>query len=295
MAKKRSLIQRMPLGPVIAAMFGLGAVALVAATPQWLFESTVASSGIGKVLSVAQPPLGIKARLLAIFFALAVAALIGWVVGSAVERLLFGPSAPKPVVEHDDDDDDALDLGHYAQPLPAAQRPRGPIFADRELGAPLMSDEALATGALLAEPFPPFDPAPFLDEPAEDPLFAEPMDEAAAPPRFADLVEPEPVAFEPDVATDPVLQAPLVIEEFDVPVAAEEPEILPGESSIDALIRRLEAGLARRAGPQPPTPGAPAVAPAAAEPRDWLIRDRDASSFDEDTTRALGTLRRMAG
>lgn len=269
MAKKRSLIQRLPLGPIFAAMFGAAAIVLVAATPDWLFEATVVSSRIGDVLSVAQPPLGIKARLLAIFVAFAGAALIGWLAGYGVERLLSEPRAPKPVAE-----EDALDLSDFAVELPSIAAPRRPIFADRELGAPLMSDEALTTGAVFAEPFPAFDPSLFEDEPIDDPLFADKVSEPFG---------------------DTTLQAPLAIEEFDVPPTPEEPETLPGESSIDALIRRLEAGMARRAGPQPPHPGAPAVAVPVASHRDWMVREPDAASFDEDATRALSTLRRMAG
>ncbi len=283
MAKKRSLIQRLPLAPVFGAMLGSAAAILVAATPQWLFDATVVSSGIGDVLSVAQPPLGIKARLLAILVAFAGAALFGWLVGRAVERFLSGPRAPITVAE-----DDALDLSEFVVEAPAVARPRRPISADRELGAPLMSDEALATGAAFAEPLPAFDPTLFEDEPTEDPLFASVADTPEIP-------EAEVVTSGPEMADDTALQAPLAIEEFDIPPASDESDILPGESSIVALIRRLEVGMAKRNRPQPPHPGAPAAAEPVASHTDWMVRQSDAASFDEDATRALGTLRRMAG
>lgn len=284
MAKKRSLIQRLPLAPVFGAMLGSAAVILVAATPQWLFDAMVASSGIGEVLSVAQPPLGMKARLLAIFVAFAGAALFGWLAGRGVERFLFGPRAPKIVVE----EDETLDLSQFVSEAPVIATPRRPIFADRELGAPLMSDEALTTGAVFAEPFPAFDPTLFEEESTEDPLFA-PVAETS------EIPEAEVVAFDSDVAADPALQAPIAIEEFDLQTATDDPDAVPGESSIAALIRRLEAGMAKRNRPQPPQPGAPAANIPTASHTDWMVRQSDAASFDEDATRALGTLRRMAG
>jgi hypothetical protein len=284
MAKKRSLIQRLPLAPVFGAMLGSAAAILVASTPQWLFDATVTSSGIGDVLSVAQPPLGIKARIIAIFLAFAGAALLGWLAGLGVERFLSGPRTPKAVAE----DEDSLDLSEFVAQAPPVAAPRRPIFADRELGAPLMSDEALATGAVFAEPFPAFDPTLFEEEPKEDPLFAS----VATMP---EIPEAEVVTFAPEMADDPALQAPLAVEEFDVQTAADDPDAVPGESSIAALIRRLEAGLARRNRPQPPQPGAPAAAEPMASHSDWMVRQSDAASFDEDETRALRTLRRMAG
>jgi hypothetical protein len=283
MAKKRSLIQRLPLAPVFGAMLGSAAAILVAATPQWLFDATVVSSGIGDVLSVAQPPLGIKARLLAILVAFAGAALFGWLVGRAVERFLSGPRTTSVVVA-----DETLDLSEFAAEVPPVAAPRRPIFADRELGAPLMSDEALATGAVFAEPFPAFDPTLFEDEPQGDPLFAPTVD-------GNDIPEAEVVAFDSDVADDPALQAPIAIEEFDVEAVINDSDAVPGESSIAALIRRLEAGMAKRNRPEPPQPGAPAAAEPVASHTDWMVRQSDAASFDEDETRALGTLRRMAG
>ncbi len=281
MAKKRSLIQQLPLAPIFGVMFGAAAATLVAATPQWLFDATVASSGLGDVLSVARPPLGIKARLLAIFVAFVAAALFGWLTGRGVERLVSGPRAPRVV-----EDDDTLDLAAFVADVPAASGRRRPIFADRELGAPLMSDAALTTAAAYTEPFPAFDPTLFEENPVEDEVFAL---------KVRDNVPPavEEAALE---LPDEVLQAPLAIEEFDVPPAPEEPELLPDETAIDALIRRLEAGLARRGAPPPPNPGTSAVVAAPiANPRDWMVRETDADAFDEDTTRALRTLRRMAG
>ena len=252
MPKARSFVKTIPIAPMLAAMFGIAAAALVATTPQWLFENTVASMGLGDFLSVAKPPLGLKARLLAIFFAFAVSALVAWIVGRVVERFIDGPTK-RPAWGEDE-----LDLEPYVDAaLPAR---RAPISAERELGAPLMSDEALATAAPLV------------------------------------LEAPEPV---PEIAEeapeDPVLAAPLSAEEFDLPPLDATLPPVDGETSIDALIRRLEAGLARRDGPRPPDPAAPLAVVPTAPPHEWMVpRDVPRDTLDEDTSRALGTLRRMA-
>lgn len=304
MAKKRNLLQRIPLAPVFAVLFGGAAAFLVAATPAWLFEQTVASSGLANVVSVAVPPLGIKARLLAIFAAFVFTGAAIWVVSAVVERLIAGPK-PKPV--RDDEDDDVFDLDGFAVP---ESTPRRPIFADRELGAPLMSDAALETARRDAAPDEPgHRDADVLElvTPVAEPVAPEP---AIAAPAVASPVawmpEPAPIAagrpslfsetpFEP-VAEAPELAEPLVVEEFSLPEPpVDEPVQLPGESSIDALIRRLEAGLARRNTPREPDPSAPAAPVQSPRPVDWVVHRGDDNALDEDTTRALATLRRMVG
>jgi hypothetical protein len=279
-AKKRSILERVPLAPVVAVLFGAAAAILVAATPQWMFEAQVAATGLGEALSVAQSPLGLKARLLAVFLAFATVGLITWFAMRAAQSLIEGP-----VARTRDDDDDALDLGVYATPAPVDE-PRRPIFADRELGAPFMSDEALTTAAR------PLDLAPeFVAEPG---LPVETVDEAPivlTPPEPVIEIEPEPVGAMEPPSPEPELAAPLAVEEFDLP-ATEEPERLPGESSIDALIRRLESGLARRGLPQPPSGGAAIGRPG---PRVEGGSARFDTSRDDDSDRVLGALRRMAG
>ncbi len=255
MAKTASFVERVPLAPVIGLMFGTAVAALVAATPSWLFEQSVAASGLGTMLDVAQPPLGTKARLLAILAAFALVAISTWLAVALVERLIAGRRASG-------DADDVFDLDDFV--VPAAPR-RGPIFADRELGAPLMSDAALTTAAPLV-------PAP------------------------VDPVDAIPEAIEPVTPADPELAAPLAVDEFDLP----EPETLSpavaDETSIEALIRRLEAGMARRDAPPPPGPTT-SVATASLPGRDdWLVpQNGNEPDDDDDTVRAMRTLRRMAG
>lgn len=274
MPRQRSVLQRIPLAPVFAAMFGGAAAILVAATPGWLFEASVVGMGLDSLIDVARPPLGVKARVLAALLALVTVGGVIWGATALILRLV------QAVPERDDEDDDALDLVAYVAPRKDFAAPRAdlaprrrPIFADRELGAPFMSDAALETAApvTFTQELVGADPAPF--EPAVE-------------------IIPEPV--------DPQLAVPLAIEEFDLPETPEEPLRLSGETEIEALIRRLEAGLAKRGDTLPPEPGAPAATPAA-NPRDWLVRGEDSSddrsdddSVDDGSTRALATLRRMA-
>ena len=273
MPRQRSVLQRIPLAPVFAALFGGAAAILVAATPGWLFEASVVGMGLDSLIDVARPPLGVKARVLAALLALVTVGGVIWGATALVLRLV------QAVPERDDEDDDALDLVAYVAPRKDFAAPRAdlaprrrPIFADRELGAPFMSDAALETAA----------PVTFTQE----------------------LTGADPAPFEPTTEivpelADPQLAVPFAIEEFDLPETP-EPMRLSGETEIEALIRRLEAGLAKRGDTLPPEPGAPAATPAA-NPRDWLVRGEDSSddrsdddSVDDGSTRALATLRRMA-
>ena len=262
MPRQRSLLHRIPLAPVFAAMFGTAAAILVAATPAWLFEASVVSSGLDAIIDVARPPLGVKARVLAAVLALITVGGLVWAATALVLR--FAGATPA----RDTDDEDALDLATYAAPREDFAPRRRPIFADRELGAPFMSAAALVTAA----------PVKLADEPVgADPAPVEPT---------AELTEP----------ADPQLAVPLAVEEFDLPETPEDPMLLSGETEIEALIRRLEAGLAKRGDNPPPSPGAPAATPIA-NPHDWMVRAEDANGdgdFEGGSTRALATLRRMA-
>jgi hypothetical protein len=289
MAKRRSFIDRLPLAPVFALLFGAAVAIVIAAAPQWRFEQMVDWTGLGSVLLVARPPLGLKARLLAVMLGFASVAILVWLAVTAVQRLIDGPK-----LRDDDGFDDELDLGAYADSLPLVDAPRRPIFADRELGAPFMSDEALATAPalplVLTPPEPVYEAEPVLvlevPEAVPEPLPVVEAQEQVAP------AEPEPVR--PLASVDPVLDAPLEVAEFDLPPTADEREPISGESSIDTLIRRLEAGMARRAGPPPPNPSTPAANPLNAM-RDLmgLNRETDADN-DIGSARALDTLHRLA-
>jgi hypothetical protein len=223
---------RIPFAPVVAILFGIVAAILVAAVPQWLFERGVVASGLPGVLAAATPPLGLLARLLAIVAAfLAITVLLWAVLGPLTARLEGRVRARTPW----------RDAG-YDTPVPEDSdlfiSPRKPIFAPEELGAPLMSDEAIAT---VAENLP-------------------------------ELVIAEAPAPEP-----------LVSAELD--------------SSIAALIRRLEDGLARRGRPDPDAPrGIAMPMPEAPQPEpEAVIVETPADDSEEGGIRQmLGNFRRAA-
>ena len=129
--------QRIPFAPVVAVLFGVAAAILVAAAPQWLFEKGVVASGLPTVLKAAAPPLGLVARILAIALAFAGVAFGLWVLLAPVTRFFEAKArARTPWRDAGYDGESASST----DPLP----PRRPIFAPDELGAPLMSDEAIA-------------------------------------------------------------------------------------------------------------------------------------------------------
>ena len=228
----------LPLAPTVGAMFGLVAAILMLAAPNWRLENAVVTSGLADVVAFARPPLGLKARGLMMLLAFLIVGGGIWALVALAERLV----ARRDRVSRDD----ALDLEPFVEPADDFAPIRKPIFADRELGAPFMSDEILG--------------------------------------------RPSPVAavtsvVDPDEAP---LGAALAAEEFTLAPSETPSEPLPGETSLDALVRRLEAGMARRRNPHPPQPPTSGLADAYADRQD------DTAQNEAATQQALGTLRRMA-
>lgn len=131
-------LENVPFAPFAAVLFGAAAVILVIATPGWLLERGVMASGLPDMVSAAAPPLGSKARII-----IALAAAFGvtgfvWLGLLPVGRWLD----PKPVLSRgsriEDNSEGAEDSAH-----PDALS-RRPLFAESDLGAPFMSDEAIA-------------------------------------------------------------------------------------------------------------------------------------------------------
>lgn len=247
-------VARMNFAPFAAVVFGAAAAILVAAVPVSMFESAVMATGLPQALSIAQPPLGLKARILAIALVFAAVAAFSWLVIAPVERWLDRDRRRRTPWA----DEGYAGFDESNAPVDAMRRP---ILATDELGAPLMSDAALET-------VPPL-------------------------PDFA-VVE-----------ADPLLEAPIEDEELRLS-SDQETQLVPepwtpttpadGETSIHALIRRLEAGLARR-GDSDPDPDMPDAAPLALED-DWIVDEAPArqprSSDDDDFGPALATLKRFA-
>lgn len=132
------LLDTVPFAPVAAILFGLAAGILVLATPGWLFERAVFASGLPGMVAAAAPPLGDKARIMATIIAVSGTAATLWLVLGLLGALIK-PSVPQS-------------RGHRIEPVydepegePQPITPvRRPLFADADLGAPFMSDEAIA-------------------------------------------------------------------------------------------------------------------------------------------------------
>lgn len=233
MVTVRRRVDRIPFAPVVALMFGLGVAVLVAAAPGALFERAVTATGVPQLVSFARPPLGVTARLIAVVLAFVVVSGLFWLALLPVERWLDRDRRRRTPWR--DEGYASIDL---ADGDPVAAR-RAPIFAPRELGAPLMSDEALATASGL-------EPDPLLDAPVTDAELA-----------VRPTSDPEP--WVPTTSPD-------------------------GETSIHALIRRLEEGLARRGGGRDPDPGAMAAPPLDLS-TDWALGDAGAPTRQDPESR----------
>lgn len=140
---RRSLkwIAKLPLAPVIAAMFGLIALTLIFMTPVWLLERLVGVAGLAALIPAAQPPLGSTARILcAIAGGLGVFLLL-WALLSPLQALVRKRRPQKAKGSR-------IGVAPSVPHMPPMKRP--PIFAERELGAPFMSDEAIASAGELS-------------------------------------------------------------------------------------------------------------------------------------------------
>lgn len=273
-------VNRTPMAPVIGVMFGMAAAILVAAMPSWIFDRVVVQSGLPTILPFAAPPLGLTARLLAIAFAAIVVGGGLWLVIAIIEKLLTAKTGQRALW---------YDAGYSAaeQPVTIEGR-RRPIFAPAELGAPLMSDEAIAAMR------------PYNDAVAEEPADADratPIKSWIHPAIEAESVsswQTSPTSL-PELNPDPELEVPLSAAEFDLP-----PSDTPGEddNSLQSLIRRLESGLARRSA-NDPGPHAPAPAPRPLTlSKEWIVSDNAPLHSDthegDGMRQALGTLHKFA-
>ena len=286
MAKLIRKASRLPFAPVVAVMFGVAGAALALAMPSALFDHIVGASGLPHLLPAARAPFGLTAHLLAALAAfIVVAAIVAAIATPLGRRFDHGAKSTDPVVETED--------------VPAAPlRKRGPIIAAAELGAPLMSDEAVLAGLSpqLRDDWSPLDampPEPAAPEPERSYGDA---DWSAEPSSVANA--PEAIADEP-VAVEPVAQVESRADEPDAPqdvsdTPADAPAVVQ-DDSIAGLIRRLEDGIARRS-----TGGDPDGEPAAPLPS-WVASTdaaplaRNADDDASDTTeRALRALRRLA-
>ena len=133
-------VARVPFAPVVAAMFGMISLILIFMTPGWLFERMVMASGLPSLIAAAQPPLGETARKLSAIAGGLSVFLALWA-GLALLRFVIKRNAPPKARGS------RIDAAVQIVESPITKRKREPIFAERELGAPFMSNEAIATVA----------------------------------------------------------------------------------------------------------------------------------------------------
>lgn len=294
--------------PAMALVGGVAAALVVATLPSVYLEKIIGMTGLAEIVSAAAPPLGNTAKsLLAIFaglvstsvifyflhrkgdadMGLAIRKLANWEEEKAeweerkakpkkskfsLKKLLQKPKKKKDEVK------DLSDLPNLREKDSHPDAPaRQPIFADKDLGAPLEAKikpfDQQERGAEAAEPFsaesaPVVTPAPFVmdrtlhapEQPVQEQEM--PLDlsgQVSVPPAVEELqpVAPAPaietnaaMVVEPvaDIAPEPVAAAAA---ENPAPFAAPQSEIVQqpkedlSELTIAQLTERLEAGLSK--------------------------------------------------
>jgi hypothetical protein len=158
MSKFAKLVDRVPVAPSVALMFGGVAAILVLATPVDLLERAVEVTRLPDVLSAAQAPLGVKARILLGLMAAGAVALPCYFVLRLLTRRTVKPKSFR--AEKAKKDKDAIKP--FSPPVVEEEAPTGefgmsrrrPIFAREDLGEPFMADlpTAVPTPRALSEP-----------------------------------------------------------------------------------------------------------------------------------------------
>jgi hypothetical protein len=137
MNRQLKILAKLPFAPVVAAMFGTTAFILILMTPNWMLERIVVASGLPLLIAAAQPPLGQTAlKLSAVVGGLGVFSAL-WAGLALLGKLIKRNAAPKARGSR-------IEAAQPPAESPLIKGKRKPIFAERELGAPFMSDEAIA-------------------------------------------------------------------------------------------------------------------------------------------------------
>jgi hypothetical protein len=248
----------LPLAPIAAAVIGLTVAAGVLLTPTSVLEALVMDSGAPALISAAEPPLGMTARIALALAGGIGAAILAWF-GLFV---LLGSRTMSLRAERPADVTEIVPVIRRADAHPDAP-PRPPVLATRDLGTPFLDVRAPASDIVpeaMPEPEPvirPVGPPPVQSLPADldmplaafDPgaLRKEPI--APAPPVAPLRWNPRPAVFEETERfetfeiTPPVRTAPPAPEPIVQPEAITAPET---DATIHALLERLERGVTRR-------------------------------------------------
>jgi hypothetical protein len=263
---------KIPVTLLIAVAIGIAVAVGVHAIPLSQLEAMVIDSGLPAVISSAEPPLGMTARMVIEGTSGAVAGLAAWLLMLIILGVDRAVRRPRHIVAEDEEDWD-IPVIRRADAHPDAP-PRPPLRANRDLGTPFLEIRA---------PHP--DDVPVLPEPPI-PLPAEPR--LASPPPEQELPQDwdQPLAaFDPGAIPSQPIEPPVRptriakalrprvfnpyerIETFELtpprpapaarPVAppeilAEPPEPLAApetDATIQALLARLERGLERKGYP----------------------------------------------
>ena len=272
----------------VAGLAALAAAFAAFVVPQDLLSRAVTATGLPSILSAAQPPLGLTARVaLAVGGAVLVFGLVFLLLrlldrsglnaspeaqdeeggqGPRVRRRDGHPDAPAPRPISA-----ARDLGEPAPPM--APRAAAPIWLDEAepVAAPVFEAEPERAPEPVIELTPPFEPEP---EPAivlVPPVEPEPTAEIQPEPELA--VESAP---EPWPAPEPVPESALDREPAPRPTPAPQADM---PTSIAELMARLEQGLAKRKMIEPvqTVPAVPQVFPEAPEAPDDRLQTAIAS------------------
>lgn len=270
----------LPLAPAGAGLLAALTGMAVLAAPTSLLEAFALDSGIAAIVAAAEPPLGLTARL-----ALTVLAAGGVFAAAWVLLDLFGPGRRLNVTLPDRMIRDvrepvraARDLGMpflEVKAKAARAAPRAPADVERplpkDLDLPLSFYDPGAVPAVPADPVP---LVPALARPkAEDDAALEltvraPEPEIAAEP-IPPIEEPAPAPVHAAEPATPV-EVPLPIKpaapaerwevvELPTPPVTRAPARTerPSEATIQALLARLERGMADKATPAAPAPAEP--------------------------------------
>jgi len=147
----RSKRLNFPVAPVIGGALGLITSGVFALVPTFMLEAVVSRSGIPAILSAAEPPLGLTARLVLILLCGSGVGLVSWfacfvAVGS--RRIVMGSNQPPATAASSVDggslgDDLSVPVLRRADAHPDAPA-RRPLFANRDLGPPFLNVRATA-------------------------------------------------------------------------------------------------------------------------------------------------------
>jgi hypothetical protein len=282
----------------VAGLAALAAAFACFAVPQDILSRAVVATGLPSILSAAQPPLGLTARVV---LAVGGAAIVFGLVFLLL-RLLDRSGMSAGAKE---DAEPAPPRLRRRDVHPDAPTPR-PISAARDFGEPAPPEAPRAVVPLWldeAEPVavPVFEPEPesaFAPEPAFEPEPVSEPEPVFEPEPVAEVQpEPEPVFELQPVAEvrpepEPVLELRPVaeVQPEPEPVLAPAPEPAPAPqaempTSIAELMERLEQGLARRRMIEP-VPAAPVTAP--------QVFPEAAEAPDDRLQSAIASLQRLA-